>query len=63
MKTIRKGIALLFKITLLAILIAILTPTLYFAWRATQPMELAEFKGLTYYQFLEWRSIAHHDRI
>jgi hypothetical protein len=61
MKTIRKGFALLFKTTLLALLIAVLTPTLYFAWRAGQPMELAEFKGLTYYQFLEWRSIAHND--
>jgi len=61
MKTIRKGFALLSKITLLALLIALLTPILYFTWRAGQPMELAEFKGLTYYQFLEWRSIAHND--
>jgi len=61
MKTIRKGFALLFKTTLLALLAAVLTPILYFAWRAAQPMELPEFKGLTYYQFLEWRSIAHND--
>jgi len=61
MKTICKGFALLFKTTLLALLIAVLTPILYFAWRAGQPLELPEFKGLTYYQFLEWRSIAHNE--
>ena len=61
MKTICKGIALLFKTILLALLIAVLTPILYFAWRAGQPMELPEFKGLTYYQFIEWRSIAHNE--
>jgi hypothetical protein len=55
MKTIRQGIALLFKTILLALLVAVLTPILYFAWRAAQPMELPEFKGLTYYQFTEWR--------
>ena len=60
MKTIRKGVSLLFKITLLALLVAMLTPILYFAWRAGQPMELTEFKGLTYYQFMEWRSIAQN---
>jgi len=61
MKTIRKGMSLLFKITLLAALIATLTPITYFAWRAGQPMELPEFKGLTYYQFMEWRSIAQNE--
>jgi hypothetical protein len=61
MKTIRKGFALLLKITLLALLVAVLTPILYFTWRAAQPMELPEFKGLTYYQFLEWRKIAQND--
>jgi len=55
MKTIRKGMSLLFKTILLALLIAVLTPILYFAWRAAQPMELPEFKGLTYTQFTEWR--------
>jgi hypothetical protein len=61
MKIVRKGFALLFKTTLLALLVAVLIPILYFAWRAEQPMELPEFKGLTYYEFLEWRSIAHND--
>ncbi len=61
MKTILAGLALLFKTTLLAVLIVVLTPILYFAWRAGQPMELPEFKGLTYYQFIEWRSIAQNE--
>ena len=61
MKTILAGFALLFKTALLALLLAVLTPIIYFAWRAGQPMELPEFKGLTYYQFLEWRSIAHNE--
>ena len=55
MKTIRKGMSLLFKTILLALLIAMLTPPLCFAWRAAQPMELPGFKGLTYQQFTEWR--------
>ena len=57
MKTIRKGFALLFKTTLLALLIATLTPITYFAWQMGQPMSQPEFKGLTYYQFTEWRVI------
>lgn len=61
MNTLRKGFALLFKTILLALLVAVLTLVLYFAWRAGQPMELPEFNGLTYYQFLEWRSIAHNE--
>ena len=58
MKTIRKGFALLFKITLLALLVAMLTPILYFAWQMGKPMSQPEFKGLTYYQFAEWRKIS-----
>jgi hypothetical protein len=58
MKIIRQGIALLFKTVLLALLIAILIPPLYFAWRASHPMELPQFKGLTYAQFTEWRVIS-----
>jgi hypothetical protein len=61
MKIIRKGIALLFKTILLALLVAMLTPPIYFAWRAFHPMELPQFQGLTYYQFLEWRKMAHGD--
>jgi len=53
MNTLRKGFTLLFKTILPALLVAVLIPIEYFAWRAGQPMELPEFKGLTYYQFLE----------
>jgi nitrogen fixation/metabolism regulation signal transduction histidine kinase len=40
MKTIRKGFALLFKTTLLTLLVAVLTPILYFACRAAQPIHV-----------------------
>jgi len=63
MKTIRKGFALLSKITLLALLIALLTPIPYFAWRMGQPLPQPEFKGLTYYQFVEWRNMLHEENI
>jgi hypothetical protein len=63
MKTIRKGFALLFKTTLLTLLVAVLTPILYFACRAAQPLPQPEFKGLSYYQFTEWRKIKHEESI
>jgi hypothetical protein len=63
MKTIRKGFALLFKITLLALLVITLIPTLYFAWRMGKPLPQTEFKGLSYYQFMEWRKMAAEDAI
>ena len=63
MKTIRKGFALLFRTTLLALLIAVLTPTLYFAWRMGKPLPQPEFKGLTYYQYFAWRKMATEDSI
>lgn len=52
----------LFKIVMLVILLTIITPVLYFAWRMGQPLSHPEFKGLTYYQFIEWREMAYHDR-
>ena len=63
MKTIRTGLSLLFKTILLALLVAVLIPTLYFAWRMGEPLPQPEFKGLSYYQFFEWRKIAHEDAI
>jgi hypothetical protein len=63
MKTIRKGMSLLFKTTMLALLIAVLTPTLYFAWQMGKPLPQPEFKGLTYYQYFEWRKLATEDVI
>jgi len=63
MKTIRKGFALLFKITLLALLIALLTPILYFAWQMGKPLSQPEFKELTYYEYMAWRKMAAEDAI
>jgi|GEM_PF-2528366 len=40
----------IFKTILYLILIVILTPPVYFAWRATLPMELPAFGGKTFYQ-------------
>lgn len=60
-KNVFKGFTLLVRVILFVLIAALLTPILYFSWRAGQPMELPEFKGLTYYQFMEWRSIAHSD--
>jgi hypothetical protein len=63
METIRKSMSLLFKITLLAMLIAVLTPILYFAWQMGKPLPQPEFKRLSYYQFMEWRKMAAEDAI
>ncbi len=60
-KTIRKGFTFLVRIIIFVLITALLVPILYFTWRAGQPMELPEFHELTYYQFMEWRSIAHSD--
>lgn len=46
---------------MLAILLATITPILYFAWRMGHPLGQPEFKGLTYYQFIEWRKMAFED--
>ncbi len=43
MKTIRKGFALLFKTILITLLVAMLTPILYFAWRMGKPLPQPEF--------------------
>lgn len=63
MKTIRRGMTLLFKFILLALLVVVLIPPLYFAWRAAEPLPQPEFKGLTYYQFTQWRKMKHEESI
>ena len=63
MKTIRKGMSLLFKTILLALLIAVLIPVSYFAWHMGQPLTQPEFKGLSYYQYFEWRKMATEEGI
>lgn len=63
MKITRKGLALLIKITMPPLLGAVLIPTLYFAWQMGRPLSQPEFKGLTYYQFTEWRKIKYEESI
>lgn len=46
-------------ILILLILAIVLSPMAWFAWRAGQPMDLAQFNGLTYYEFLSWRKLAY----
>lgn len=41
-------------------LVTVIVPVSYLAWRAGQPMDLPQFKGLTYYQYLSWRKDALH---
>ena len=43
------------KIISALVLIALLTPIAYFAWRAGQPMDRSEFRDLTYYRLLSER--------
>ena len=45
---------------LVLLLVTIVVPVGYLAWRADQPMELPQFKGYTYYQYLNWRKDALH---
>ena len=41
------------------LLVALLTPITYFAWRAGQPMARPEFSDLTYYRLLSERQDAY----
>lgn len=74
MKVIAKLFGTLIKAVLALLILALLTPILYFAWRANQPMDMPEFKGLTLVQYEDWRkmiyeknedefALAHPDRI
>ena len=52
----RKIIKFLAKVVLWAVFLALIIPVVYFAVRMGKPMDRPEYKGLTYYQYLEW----HH---
>jgi len=45
---------------LILLLVTIVVPVGYLAWRAGQPMDLPQLKGLTYYQYLDWRKATLH---
>ena len=58
---IRKALSFLFRSILVILLMIIMTPATYFLWRANQPMESPEFRGLTYYTFIVERRHAYGD--
>ena len=49
------------KIIGLLVVVALLAPIGYFAWRAGQPMSMPEYGGRTYYQLLAERRQAYAD--
>jgi len=49
------------KLIALLVLVAILAPIIYFAWRAGQPMSMPEYDGRTYYELLAERRQAYAD--
>ena len=59
MKAIGKLFKILAKTISLAIFLAVAIPVTYFAVRMGQPMDLPEYKGLTYYQYLKWESLEY----
>ena len=50
-----KGVGLMFKILGLVVIVALLAPIGYLAWRAGQPMSMPEYGGRTYYELLSER--------
>ena len=59
MKVIAKLFGTLIKAVLALLMLALLVPILYFAWRANQPMDMPEFKGLTLVQYEDWRKMIY----
>ncbi len=56
MKTITKIFSTIFKAAILTVIAVTLIPIAYFGYRMTQPMDLPQFKGLSYVQFVQWRT-------
>jgi len=61
LKTIWIVISTIMKIALLLVVILILMPIGYFAWRAGQPMSMPEYDGRTYYELLAERRQAYDE--
>jgi len=57
--TIWKGVGWMFKILGLVVIVALLAPIGYLAWRAGQPMSMPEYDGRTYYELLAERRQAY----
>ena len=51
----------MFKILGLVVIVALLAPIGYLAWRAGQPMSMPEYGGRTYYELLSERRQAYDD--
>ena len=51
-----KIFSLFFKTAILLVIGAVLYPIVYFGWHLTQPMNPPGFKGLTFIQFIQWRT-------
>ena len=56
-----KGVGLVIKILGLIVIVALLVPIGYFAWRAGQPMSMPEYDGSTYYELLAERQQAYNE--
>ena len=56
-----KVLSTILKVALLLVVILLLTPIGYFAWRAGQPMSMPEYDGRTYYELLAERRQAYSD--
>ena len=54
--TIAKLIAAFMRTLITLIVIAVLVPLAYFGYRLTQPLDMPQFKGLSYIQFAAWRA-------
>lgn len=50
---------MMFKILGLILVVALLAPIVYFAWRAGQPMSMPVYRGRTYYELLAERRQAY----
>jgi len=60
MKMFGKILGWIAKLILILMLVTLIIPIAYLAWRADQPMELPQFNGLTYHQYLNWRKTTLH---
>jgi hypothetical protein len=56
-----KEVGMMFKIIGLRVVVALLAPIGYLAWRAGQPMRMPEYDGRTYYELVEERQQAYDE--
>lgn len=59
MKVLKIFVRKLFKAVFWLVILTMLFPVLYFAYRGSQPLVLPEFKGLSWYQLQEWRQLEY----